>query len=110
MSLLDTETFDVWMKRIMERLDRNEKLLAALSSKEVNAAKYLDGERLLDNQDLCQLLQTSKRSLQRYRSSGALTYHMLWHKVYYKESDVQLFIKSYFKEFRKENNGEKVST
>ncbi len=110
MSLLDSETFEIWMKRIMERFDRNEKMLAALSSKEVKAEKYLDGERLLDNQDLCQLLQTSKRSLQRYRSSGALTYHMLWHKVYYKESDVQLFIKSYFKEFRKEMVGETVST
>jgi hypothetical protein len=110
MSLLDTDTFDLWMKRIMERLDRNEKMLAALTSKEVKAVKYLDGERLLDNQDLCQLLQTSKRSLQRYRSLGALTYHMLWHKVYYKESDVQLFIKSYFKEFRKEIDGEKPLT
>jgi len=101
MSLLDTKTFEVWMKQVMERFDCNEKMLAALSVKEVKPTKYLDGERLLDNQDLCQLLQTSKRSLQRYRSSGALTYHMLWHKVYYKESDVQLFLKTYSKEFRK---------
>jgi hypothetical protein len=101
MSLLDTKTFEAWMTQVMERFDRNEKMLAALSAKEVKPAKYLEGERLLDNQDLCQLLQTSKRSLQRYRSSGALTYHMLWHKVYYKESDVQLFLKTYSKEFRK---------
>jgi hypothetical protein len=101
MSLLDTKTFEAWMTQVMERFDRNERMLAALSTKEVKPAKYLDGERLLDNQDLCQLLQTSKRSLQRYRSFGALTYHMLWHKVYYKESDVQLFLKTYSKEFRK---------
>ena len=29
------------------------------------------------------------------------TYGMLWHKVYYRESDVQLFLKTYSKEFRK---------
>lgn len=108
MSLLDADTFEVWMKRIMERFDRNEKILAALTCKDVKPVKYLDGERLLDNQDLCQFLQTSKRSVQRYRSSGALSYHMLWHKVYYKESDVQLFIKKYFKEFGKKDDGEMV--
>ena len=101
MSLLDTKTFETWMNQVMERFERNEKMLATLSNKEVKPSKILDGEQLLDNQDLCQLLQTSKRSLQRYRSSGALTYHMLWHKVYYKESDVQLFLKTYSKEFKK---------
>ena len=55
---------------------------------------YVDGERLLDNQDLCQLLQTSKQSLQRYRSSGMLRYRKLRHKTYYTESDVQEFLKN----------------
>lgn len=100
MSLLDTETFEVWAKRIMERLDRNQKMLEVLINQDGKPAKLLDGERLLDNQDLCQLLQTSKRSLQRYRSSGSLTYHMLWHKVYYKESDVQLFLCKHAKEYK----------
>jgi hypothetical protein len=103
MSLLDTDTFEIWMKRVMERLDRIEKMLEVLNSKDGTPAKLLDGERLLDNQDLCQLLQTSKRSLQRYRSSGTLTYHMLWHKAYYKESDVQLFLNKHAKEFRNDN-------
>jgi len=94
--ILDTETFELWMSKIMERFDRHERLLASLAGKEV---KYLDGERLLDNQDLCQLLQASKRSLQRYRSSGTLRYQMLWHKIYYKESDVQDFLKNHFDEF-----------
>lgn len=95
--ILDTETFELWMSKIMERFDRHERLLTSLAGKEV---KYLDGERLLDNQDLCQLLQASKRSLQRYRSSGTLRYRMLWHKIYYKESDVQEFLKNHFDEFK----------
>lgn len=96
---LDTTTFENWMRQIMERFDRNERLLASLTGKELKEVKYLDGERLLDNQDLCELLNTSKRSIQRYRSSGTLKYRMLWHKVYYKESDVQEFLRTHFNEF-----------
>lgn len=96
---LDTTTFENWMRQIMERFDRNEQLIASLTSKELREVKYLDGEQLLDNQDLCELLNTSKRSIQRYRSSGTLKYQMLWHKVYYKESDVQEFLKHHFDEF-----------
>ena len=32
-----------------------------------------------------------------------LKYQMLWHKVYYKESDVQEFLKTHFKEFEGKN-------
>ena len=98
--ILDTDTFELWMSKIMERFDRHEQMLSKLAGKEIKEVKYLDGERLLDNQDLCQLLQASKRSLQRYRSSGTLRYQMLWHKIYYKESDVQEFLKNHFDEFR----------
>lgn len=100
---LDTTTFENWMRQIMERFDQNEQLIASLTSKELREVKYLDGEQLLDNQDLCELLNTSKRSIQRYRSSGTLKYQMLWHKVYYKESDVQEFLKTHFKEFEGKN-------
>jgi len=99
MGLLDTETFELWMERIMERFDRHERPPALLSGEEGGTREDMDGERLLDNQDLCQLLQASKRSLQRYRSSGTLRYQMLWHKIYYKESDVQDFLKNHFDEF-----------
>ena len=99
MRVLETETFELWMSKIMERFDRHDQMLSKLAGKEIKEVKYLDGERLLDNQDLCQLLQASKRSLQRYRSSGTLRYQMLWHKIYYKESDVQEFLKNHFDEF-----------
>jgi hypothetical protein len=104
---LDTTTFENWMRQIMERFDRNELLIASLTGKEFKEVKYLDGERLLDNQDLCELLNTSKRSIQRYRSSGTLKYQMLWHKVYYKESDVQEFLKTHFKEFEGKNTAKR---
>ncbi len=105
--MLELETFEGWMHKIMERFDRNEQLIASLTGKEFKEVKYLDGERLLDNQDLCELLNTSKRSIQRYRSSGTLKYHMLWHKVYYKESEVQQFLESHFEEFEQKKQAKK---
>lgn len=92
MSLLDTDVFEERMAEIEAKLDRNYKEIISLKQQK----KYLDGEQLMDNQDLCQYLQVSKRTLQRHRSSGLLKYHMIQHKTYYKESDVQEFIKYYF--------------
>ena len=97
--ILDTETFELWMSKIMERFDRHERMLCTLTGKEIKEAMYVDGERLLDNQDLCQLLQTSKQSVQRYRSSGMLRYRKLRHKTYYTESDVQEFLKKHLETF-----------
>ena len=41
---------------------------------------YLNGERLYDNQEVCQLLRISKRTLQRYRNNGALKFHSIYIK------------------------------
>lgn len=89
---LDKETFEAWSCKIAERFDYQEKLILSLVGKEMKEVQFINGERLLDNQDLCLLLQTSKRSLQRYRSQGLLKYQLLRHKVYYRESDVQEFL------------------
>lgn len=96
---IDKEHFDGWMRRIMERFDRIEKQQSAAS---VEGMMLLpDGDRLLDNFDLCQMLNVSKRTLQRYRSSGELPFRMIYHKTYYKESDVLRFIETHFSKFRK---------
>ena len=86
----------------MERFDKQDKTLEKLNEPKV----MLDGERLLDNQDLCQLLHVSKRTLQRYRDSGELPFQMLYHKTYYKESDVMAFIRINFDKERKNKNNE----
>ncbi len=96
--MVEFEIFEHWMNKLVERLDRQEKMIAALSGKEFREFQYLDGEKLLDNQDVCHILQTSKRSLQRYRSSGYLRYHLLRHKIYYKEGDVLEFLRVHFEE------------
>ncbi|MBK5719536.1 helix-turn-helix domain-containing protein [Dysgonomonas sp. Marseille-P4677] len=68
----------------------------------VKARNILNGERLYDNQDLCLMLKLSKRSLQRYRSLGALKYFQIGQKTLYYESDVKKFIKEYLS---KDNTG-----
>ena len=43
----------------------------------------------LDNQDVCVILNISKRSLQNYRDSGMLPYTQIGHKMYYKDDDIE---------------------
>ena len=94
------------MQRIMEKLDRQDKIISVLINKDAAGVKYMDGERLYDNQDLCEMLRTSKRSLQRFRSEYGLRYRKISRKSYYKESDVLEFISRNMDEVIQ--NGEKV--
>ncbi|MDR3093284.1 MAG: helix-turn-helix domain-containing protein [Bacteroidales bacterium] len=97
---IDKEYFDNWMKRIMERFDSLERKIAKPPEKE---RRTYNGELLLDNQDLCMMLNVSKRSLQRYRSLGWLPYRQIDQKMYYLQSEVERFIKEHFEQRRKRN-------
>jgi hypothetical protein len=50
-------------------------------------------QKWLDNQDVCQMLNISKRTLQTYRDNGTLPYSQINHKMYYKPEDVQRVMK-----------------
>lgn len=89
---IDKMEFNFWMKRIMERFDVLSDQLGG-NSKEIGS---IDGEQLLDNQDVLQKLKISRRSLQRYRSSGQLPYSTISGKLYYKLSDVNKFVRESF--------------
>ena len=86
------EVFEEWMQRLMERIDRLDGIISVLINKDASGVKYLDGERMYDNQDLCEMLRISKRSLQRFRSEYGLKSRRISRKSYYKESDVLEFI------------------
>ncbi|MFH6959583.1 helix-turn-helix domain-containing protein [Flavobacterium aquidurense] len=89
---IDRMEFISWMERIMDRFDlMNEQINDVQKSR-----NNIDGEELLDNQDLLQMLKISNRSLQRYRSSGKLPYYTISGKIYYKLSDVHQFIRDSF--------------
>ena len=76
MELRTRNNFEGWMQKLMERLDRQDELLLAMKA-EGKQPTITESIRLFDNQDLCMLLQISKRTLQRYRSVGALPYNCL---------------------------------
>jgi hypothetical protein len=88
---IDRRDFEDWMKRIMEKLDALERRI----SKKEKVRHAVDGELLLDNQDLCLMLNISKRTLQRHRSSERLPFHRIDQKTYYRESDVREFIRKH---------------
>jgi hypothetical protein len=84
--------FFAWMERIMERFDVLKQHIIDIQKQR----NTIDGEELLDNQDLLQMLKISHRSLQRYRSSGKLPYYTISGKLYYKLSDVHQFVRDSF--------------
>lgn len=99
METSDKAFFEKWIQLLLDRLDHLERQLCHLGN--VRSEKREDSsyssleEQLLDNQDLCQLLRISKRTLQRYRSEGLLPYRILQHKTYYRKEDVRVFLQKY---------------
>lgn len=89
---IDRMEFIAYMERIMDRFDMLGDHIADLQKRRSS----IDGEELLDNQDLLQMLKISNRSLQRYRSIGKLPYYTISGKLYYKLSDVHQFIRDSF--------------
>src|SRR5690625_5180905 len=89
---IDRMEFIAWMERIMERFDIMKEYVLNIKRER----QSIDGEELLDNQDILQMLKISHRSLQRYRSTGKLPYYTISGKLYYKLSDVHQFIRDSF--------------
>ena len=72
-------------------------LLRMLDIPNENSSAGDDLDTMLDNQDVCEWLHVSKRTLQRYRSSGDLPYSKNGNKTYYLKSDVKDFLMIRFK-------------
>lgn len=72
------------LHQIMERFDRIDDRLNRMNRQ----TAALEGDKLLDNQDMCELLGVTKRTLARYRQKKLVTYY----STYYKASEVQDFL------------------
>lgn len=59
-----------------------------------------DKEQWLGNEDVCELLQISKRTLQSYRDNGILPFSQIGRKCYYKILDMEQLINNSKKESR----------
>ena len=86
---IDRDNFESYMERILEQIEllhqKTDKFMTDTGGKEL---------KLLDNQDLCQLLNINKRTLQRYRSKGTLKYLRIGGKTFYTVVQVNDLIKN----------------
>lgn len=74
---------------IIDRLDR---LMAGLDSLN-KQRECFDGDTLLDNSDMCRLLNITKRTLARYRQKKLVRYYTIDRKVFYRASEIREFMK-----------------
>ena len=67
-------------------------------------SRYRPPEKMnwLDNADVCEKLNVSKRTLQTYRDGGLLAYSQINHKIYYRLEDVEAFLTALSKELIEE--------
>ena len=89
---IDRETFQMMLHQIMERFDKIEDKLGRMNRQTSALEGFLDGDKLLDNQDMCELLGITKRTLARYRQKKLVTYYMIDGRTYYKSSEVKEFL------------------
>lgn len=70
--------------------------LSTLADEAENLSKVEDYylQEWLDNQDVCNILNVSKRTLQTYRDNGRLPFTQIDRKMYYKPIDVEFLLNS----------------
>ncbi|MFI3294101.1 MAG: helix-turn-helix domain-containing protein [Rikenellaceae bacterium] len=76
--------FEMMMARLSEFAQRVEKLYHKRNDKTLS--------QWLDNEDVCRMLNISKRTLQSYRDNGVLAYTQVDRKIYYSVAEVNRFI------------------
>lgn len=82
---IDNETLNELAKQLMGRFDKIDKTLERM----ITIKKCFDGDKLLDNQDMCTMLGITKRTLARYRQKKKVRYYYIDKKVYYIASEVE---------------------
>ena len=83
---MDIRTFDALMARV-KAIEEKADLLC-------KRQEDLGLKKWLDNQDVCDVLGISKRTLQTYREKGLLPFSRIRHKIFYKPEDVGKLLQS----------------
>lgn len=87
---IDRENFERWMNFIVQRLDKIEQMLNRMT----NIKSCLEGDELIDNQDMRILLGVTTRTLQRYRDLNMIPFYKIDGRIYYKKSEVMEIFKN----------------
>jgi len=83
---IDTRIFDEMIRQVK-----------AVEEKAVSLCRRQEDlglEKWLDNQEVCQILGLSVRTLQPYREKGLLPSTSIKHKIFYKPEDVEALLQS----------------
>lgn len=83
--IFQKEAFDEMVAKFRYFSSRVDELLAKQNGKSLNG--------WMDNQEVCQLLNISPRTLQTLRDNGTLAYSQINHKVFYRPEDVLRIVK-----------------
>lgn len=83
---MDIRTFDALLARV--RAVEEKAGLLCRRQEDLSLKKWLD------NQDVCEILGISKRTLQAYRDKGLLPFSRIRHKLFYKPEDVEKLLHS----------------
>ena len=88
--IIQKEAFEEMAAKFSRFSDRVNELLAKQGGKSLN--------RWMDNQEVCQQLNISPRTLQDYRNNGMIAYYQLGGKILYKESDIERMLAANYRE------------
>lgn len=75
--------------RVADLLRRLEKIDKSLKKLEPSCRRPFNGERFVSDSELAKMLKISRRTLQEYRTTGAIPYYLVQGKILYKESEIQ---------------------
>jgi len=93
MDILDKNSSEV--KNLLSAMDE---ILESVEYSIKNVKPHLNGEKYLDNRNVCDLLHISQRTLQDYRDKGRIAFYKLEGKILYKESDIEKMLEdNYYK-------------
>lgn len=81
---IDAQTFEKMLSEFERFADKMESLCRQHDNKGIS--------EWMDNQDVCQLLNISPRTLQTLRDNGTLAHTQISHKIWYKPEDVQKIV------------------
>lgn len=84
---MDVEVFDALTLRVNAIEEQTEAM--SRRQEDIGLKKWLD------NQDVCDVLGISKRTLQTYRDKGLLPFSQIRHKIFYKPEDVEKLLQSH---------------
>ena len=83
--IIQKEAFEEMAAKFCRFTERVDAILAKRGSKSMNG--------WMDNQEVCQQLRISPRTLLTLRAGGTLAYSQINHKVFYKPEDVMRIVK-----------------